>query len=301
VITLKLVTAEDIKGTFVGMVTKVDSYVIPLKRSEEILNGRSIIPNSMLECIKLGQSFVEHISKLAPIFMSKTDLHIPIDSVKLLSPIPRPEKNVFCIGKNYEEHAIEMGSAADIPEHPMVFTKAPTSVVGHNAHVLAHSEITNQLDYEGELAVVISKQGRGISREEALDYVFGYTILNDITARDIQEKHKQFFLGKSLDTTCPIGPWIVHHSAIENPNNLNIQTYVNGELRQNSNTSNFIFDIQEIISVLSKGMTLEPGDIIATGTPAGVGKGFKPPRYLKRGDVIKVDIEKIGSLQNTIQ
>jgi 2-keto-4-pentenoate hydratase/2-oxohepta-3-ene-1,7-dioic acid hydratase in catechol pathway len=301
VITLKLVTAEDTKGTFVGMVTKDDTYVIPLKRSEEMLNGSSIIPNSMLECIKLGEMFVDHVSKLAAIFMSQKDLHIPIDSVNLLAPIPRPEKNIFCVGKNYEEHAIEMGSAADIPEHPMVFTKAPTSVVGHNAQVLAHSEITNQLDYEGELAVVIGKQGYGISREEALDYVFGFTILNDITARDIQEKHKQFFLGKSLDTTCPIGPWIVHHSAINDPNNLNIQTYVNGELRQNSNTSNFIFDIQEIISVLSRGMTLEPGDIIATGTPAGVGKGFKPPRYLKSGDIIKIEIEKIGSLQNTIQ
>jgi 2-keto-4-pentenoate hydratase/2-oxohepta-3-ene-1,7-dioic acid hydratase in catechol pathway len=301
VITLKLVTAEDTKGTFVGMVTMDDTYVIPLKRSEEMLNGSSIIPNSMLECIKLGETFVDHVSKLAAIFMSQKDLHIPIDSVNLLAPIPRPEKNIFCVGKNYVEHAIEMGSAEDIPEHPMVFTKAPTSVVGHNAQVLAHSEITNQLDYEGELAVVIGKQGYGISREEALDYVFGYTILNDITARDIQDKHKQFFLGKSLDTTCPIGPWIVHHSAINDPNNLNIQTYINGELRQNSNTSNFIFDIQEIISVLSRGMTLEPGDIIATGTPAGVGKGFKPPRYLKIGDIVKIEIEKIGSLQNTIQ
>jgi 2-keto-4-pentenoate hydratase/2-oxohepta-3-ene-1,7-dioic acid hydratase in catechol pathway len=285
----------------VGMVTKDDTYVIPLKRSEEMLNGSSIIPISMLECIKLGETFVDHVSKLAAIFMFQKDLHIPIDSVNLLAPIPRPEKNIFCVGKNYAEHAIEMGSAEDIPEHPMVFTKAPTTVVGHNAQVLAHSEITNQLDYEGELAVVIGKQGYGISREEALDYVFGYTILNDITARDIQEKHKQFFLGKSLDTTCPIGPWIVHHSAINDPNNLNLQTYVNGELRQNSNTSNFIFDIQEIIAVLSRGMTLEPGDIIATGTPAGVGKGFKPPRYLKSGDIIIIEIEKIGSLQNTIQ
>jgi 2-keto-4-pentenoate hydratase/2-oxohepta-3-ene-1,7-dioic acid hydratase in catechol pathway len=301
VINLKLVTAEDANGTFVGLITNDDLYVIPLKRSEEILNGSSIIPNSMIECIKQGKIFVEHVSKLAATFKNQTKLHIPLKSVKLLAPIPRPEKNIFCIGKNYAEHAIEMGSAEDIPEHPMVFTKAPTTVVGHNAEVLSHSDITNQLDYEGELAVVIGKQGSAISREDALEYVFGYTILNDITARDIQSKHKQFFLGKSLDTSCPIGPWIVHHSAIEDPNNLNIQTYVNGELRQNSNTSNFIFDIQEIISVLSKGMTLEPGDIIATGTPAGVGKGFKPPKYLKGDDIIKIDIEKIGFLQNTIK
>lgn len=298
---MKLVTAADTKGSFVGMITNDDSYVIPLKRSEEMLNGSSIIPNSMLESIKQGKTFVEHVSKLGAIFMNQKELHIPLESVELLSPIPRPEKNIFCIGKNYAEHAIEMGSVEDIPEHVMVFTKAPTTVVGHNTPVLSHSDLTDQLDYEGELAVIIGKQGRSISREEALDYVFGYTILNDITARDIQSKHKQFFLGKSLDTSCPIGPWIVHHSAIENPNNLAIQTYVNGELRQNSNTSNFIFDIQEIISVLSKGMTLEPGDIIATGTPAGVGKGFKPPKYLKSGDIIKIDIEKIGSLQNWIK
>jgi 2-keto-4-pentenoate hydratase/2-oxohepta-3-ene-1,7-dioic acid hydratase in catechol pathway len=298
---MKLVTAINLKGSFVGLLTANESHIIPLKQAEETLKGSSTIPNTMLDCIKQGPAFINHLKELAPILQNHKELHIPLDSVELLAPIPKPEKNIFCIGKNYAEHAIEMGSAADIPEHVMVFTKAPTTVVGHNSEVLSHSEITAQLDYEGELAVVIGKQGRTISRDEALEYVFGYTILNDITARDIQSKHKQFFLGKSLDTSCPIGPWIVQHSAIDNPNNLNIQTYVNGELRQNSNTSNFIFDIQEIISVLSKGMTLEPGDIIATGTPAGVGKGFKPPKYLKSGDLIKIDIEKIGSLQNKIK
>lgn len=298
---MKFVTAMNQTSTFVGLLNEDESFVIPLKHAEEILNGSSTLPNSMLDCIKLGQTFIDNVSRLSTQFQSQKALCLPLESVELLSPIPRPEKNIFCIGKNYAEHAIEMGSAEDIPEHVMVFTKAPTTVVGHNAAVLSHSDLTDQLDYEGELAVIIGKQGRGISREEALDYVFGYTILNDITARDIQAKHKQFFLGKSLDTSCPIGPWIVHHSAIENPNNLAIQTYVNGELRQYSNTSNFIFDIQEIISVLSTGMTLEPGDIIATGTPAGVGKGFKPPKYLKSGDIIKIDIEKIGSLQNRIK
>jgi 2-keto-4-pentenoate hydratase/2-oxohepta-3-ene-1,7-dioic acid hydratase in catechol pathway len=298
---MKLATATIQKGSFVGLLSDEETHIIPLKQAEETLRGTTNIPNTMLDCIKQGQVFINHLKELAPILQNQKELHIPLESVKLLAPVPRPEKNIFCIGKNYAEHAIEMGSADDIPEHPMVFTKAPTTVVGPNSTVLSHSEITDQLDYEGELAVIIGKQGRGISREEALDYVFGYTILNDITARDIQAKHKQFFLGKSLDTSCPIGPWIVHHSAIDNPNNLDIQTYVNGELRQNSNTSNFIFDIQEIISVLSKGMTLEPGDIIATGTPAGVGKGFKPPKFLKSGDIIKIDIEKIGSLQNTIK
>jgi 2-keto-4-pentenoate hydratase/2-oxohepta-3-ene-1,7-dioic acid hydratase in catechol pathway len=298
---MKLVTAVDEKGTFIGKLTTDESHVIPLKRGDEMINGQSDIPETMIDCIKQGQAFIDHVSSISAILQTKTDIHIPLQEVELLSPIPRPEKNILCVGKNYAEHAIEMGSVEDIPEHVMVFTKAPTTVVGHNAKVLAHSAITDQLDYEGELAVVIGKRGVGISRENALDYVFGYTILNDITARDIQSKHKQFFLGKSLDTTCPVGPWIVHHSELDNPNHLDIQTYVNGELRQNSNTKNLIFDIQEIISVLSKGMTLEPGDIIATGTPAGVGKGFKPPKYLQSGDIVTVKVENIGTLQNTIE
>jgi 2-keto-4-pentenoate hydratase/2-oxohepta-3-ene-1,7-dioic acid hydratase in catechol pathway len=219
----------------------------------------------------------------------------------LEAPIPRPDKNIFCIGKNYAEHAIEMGSKADIPEHIMVFTKAPTTVIGPDETVLNHKEVTSQLDYEGELAVIIGKTGRAIPKEEALDYVFGYTIINDVTGRDLQSRHKQFFIGKSLDTTCPMGPWIVHSSAVENPNKLDIQTTVNGEMRQSSNTENFIFPIEEIISVLSRGMTLEPGDIIATGTPAGVGKGFKPPRFLQPGDTVEITVEKIGSLTNSIE
>lgn len=297
---MKLVTAVNQEGSFVGILTEDECYIIPLKKVEESIYGSSKIPDSLLECIKLGTTFMDRVSDLLNAINTKMELYIPIDQVKLLAPIPRPEKNIFCVGKNYEEHAIEMGSVEDIPEHVMVFTKAPTSVVGPNAEVLSHSEITSQLDYEGELAVIIGKKGRGISREEALDYVFGYTIINDITARDLQSKHKQFFIGKSLDTSCPMGPWIVHKSAIDNPNQLNIKTFVNGELRQDSNTKHFIFDLQEIISVLSKGMTLEPGDIIATGTPAGVGKGFKPPKFLKSGDVIRIHVEKIGSLENTI-
>jgi 2-keto-4-pentenoate hydratase/2-oxohepta-3-ene-1,7-dioic acid hydratase in catechol pathway len=298
---LKLVTVKEQDDIFVGLMTKDESAVIPLKRGDELINGTSTIPHTLIECIKMGETFTEHLNSLAPLLEKQKDIHIPIDSLEWLSPITRPEKNVFCVGKNYVEHAIEMGSAEDIPEHVMVFTKAPTTVTGHNAVIPSHFNITNQLDYEGELAVIIGKEGKGIPREVALDYVFGYTILNDITARDIQSKHKQFFLGKSLDGSCPIGPWIVLKSDITDPNSLNIQTYVNDELRQDSNTKHFIFDIQEIISVLSKGMTLEPGDIIATGTPAGVGKGFKPPKFLQSGDIIRVEVEKIGTLVNTIE
>jgi 2-keto-4-pentenoate hydratase/2-oxohepta-3-ene-1,7-dioic acid hydratase in catechol pathway len=257
----------------------------------------------MIECIEMGSVFLERAEEIAEWVKESNneEMILSLEAVTLEAPIPRPRKNIFCIGKNYVEHALELGGKEDIPEHLMVFTKAPTTVIGTNDHVLSHKNITAQMDYEGELAVIIGKKGKQIRRDEAFDYIFGYTIINDITARDLQSRHKQFFIGKSLDTTCPMGPWIVHKSVIENPNQLQIQTRVNGELRQNSNTEKFIFPIEEIITILSKGMTLEPGDIIATGTPAGVGKGFNPPRFLKSGDEVEIIIEKIGTLRNQIR
>lgn len=301
---MKFVTVEHNQETFVGLVDPDEFKVLLLNPAEEARTGKRSFPSSMQECIDLGESFIEQVQVLYDWVNSgghASSLYVSLEEVTLLAPIPRPNKNIFCVGKNYAEHAIEMGSEADIPEHIMVFTKAPTTVIGPNETVLNHQDVTNQLDYEGELAVVIGKKGRAIKKEEALDYIFGYTILNDVTARDLQSRHKQFFIGKSLDTTCPMGPWIVHKSVIENPNHLHIETRVNGEVRQNSNTKNFIFPIEEVISVLSAGMTLEPGDIIATGTPAGVGKGFKPPKFLSPGDQMEVTIKKIGTLKNTIQ
>ncbi len=260
------------------------------------------IPATILAGIENDNQFYENMRELVEWGEQNGKdeyLHL-LEKITWLAPIPRPRKNIMCVGKNYRDHAIEMGSAADIPEHIIVFTKAPTTVTGHEAPVEAHVDITNELDYEGELALIIGKKGRDIPEQEALDYVFGYTIINDVTARDLQKNHKQFFIGKSLDTSCPMGPWIVHHSEIDNPNALAIQTKVNGEVRQDSNTKHFIFPTEVIISTLSQGMTLEPGDIIATGTPAGVGKGFKPPRLLKSGDQIEISIEGIGKLHNTV-
>lgn len=300
---MKFLTAEYNHESFVGMVDQEETKVLCLNTAQEAKTGQKSFPSTMLECIA-DESFINDVRGLLDWIQTKenTDsFYIPIEKVRLLAPIPKPSKNIFCVGKNYAEHAIEMGSAADIPEHIMVFTKAPTTVIGMNETVLYHQNVTNELDYEGELAVIIGKKGRQIKKEEALDYIFGYTILNDVTARDLQMRHKQFFIGKSLDTTCPMGPWIVHKSIIENPNQLTIETKINGEVRQSSNTKNFIFPIEEVISVLSAGMTLEPGDIIATGTPAGVGKGFKPPKFLSPGDRMEVTIEKIGTLKNTIQ
>lgn len=300
---VKFITAEDVIGRFVGLVIDEKNKVLPIKRAEKNWLGESNLPDSMIDCIKMGPKFIDRVSHLLKWIEQnpeKEELFINLDDVKIFAPIPRPEKNIFCIGKNYADHAIELGSEKDIPEHLIVFTKAPTTVIGPNESVESHKKVTSQLDYEGELAIIIGREGKGIPKEEALNYVFGYTIINDITARDLQERHKQYFLGKSLDGTCPMGPWIVHSSAIGNPNQLDIETKVNGEVRQKSNTEKFIFPIEEIISVLSQGMTLEPGDIIATGTPAGVGKGYNPPKFLKPGDSIAITIENIGTLENEI-
>ncbi|KAA0547647.1 fumarylacetoacetate hydrolase family protein [Bacillus sp. BGMRC 2118] len=297
---MKLATATLRNGEqFVGVVQ--GDTIIHIKRAEELYKGDSLFPDCMQQVIEqhdtleLVQEILENLEKL------HEECAYPLNEVTLEGPIPNPRKNIFCVGKNYADHAIEMGSKEDIPEDIIVFTKAPTTVIGHKGTVLNHHQLTKQLDYEGELAVVIGKKGIRISEEEASSYIFGYTIINDITARDLQSKHKQFFIGKSLDTTCPIGPWIVHHSEIQDANNLQISTKVNGEVRQNSNTSNCIFSIEKIISILSQGMTLEPGDIIATGTPAGVGKGFKPPKFLEPGDVMEVTVEGIGTLVNTLE
>lgn len=284
---MKFVTAQKGNEIFIGVLDSKEEKVLPVTNRA-----------SMLECVAREEEFIKEVR--ARITEADEADYINIEEVTLLAPIVRPTKNIFCVGKNYKEHVLEMGSIDDIPEHIMVFTKAPTTVIGHKNIIENHSAITNQLDYEGELAVVIGKRARNISKEDALDYVFGYTIVNDITARDLQSRHKQFFIGKSLDTTCPMGPYLVHKSLIPNPNNLNIVTRVNGEVRQNSNTRHFIFPIEEIITTLSKGMTLEPGDIIATGTPSGVGKGFNPPRFLKPGDQIEIEIDSIGVLKNTV-
>lgn len=297
---MKFATVALEDKVFIGLVE--EAGILPLNDVEEKRTGKRSYVEDLVTCIE-QEGFLKKVKDLLHWVEEqndKADFYIPMDKVKLLAPIPRPRKNIFCVGKNYEEHAIEMGSKEDIPEHVMVFTKAPTTVVGHMDGILEHREVTTQLDYEGELAIVIGKRGKGITKEEALDYIFGYTILNDITARDLQKKHKQFFIGKSLDTSAPTGPWIVTSDNIPNPNELNITTKVNGEIRQQSNTKHFIFPVEEVISVLSKGMTLEPGDIIATGTPAGVGKGFNPPRFLKAGDTIEISVEGIGTLLNKV-
>ena len=272
---------------------KIDGRILDLA-------GVDDLPGDLLQGIEAGEGFLESVEAV----LREKGGALPSfaeDEVKWLSPIPKVKRNIICVGKNYREHAIEMGGEQDIPKNIMIFTKATHTVIGHGETVLHHDDITEELDYEGELAVIIGKKGRGISSEEAMDHVFGYSILNDITARDLQKKHGQFFIGKSLDTTCPMGPFLVTKDEVDDPQNLSITTKVNGEIRQSSNTGQMIFSIPTIISTLSKGMTLLPGDVIATGTPSGVGKGYKPPRFLRKGDVVEIEIEGLGILTNPLQ
>jgi len=233
-------------------------------------------------------------------------LTIAVDNVKVLTPIPNPKRNVFCLGKNYLEHAKELeGKTANlsgVPKFPIYFTKTASPSIGPDETILLHESITDgNVDYEVELAIIIGKEGVDIKAENAEDYIFGYTILNDVSARSLQTRHTQWFRGKCLDTHCPMGPVVVHKNEIEFPIQLELTSEINGEVRQVGNTRDMIFDIPTIISDLSRGTRLYPGDIIATGTPSGVGMGFDPPKYLKSGDVIECKIEKIGILRNYVK
>ncbi|HZY98527.1 MAG TPA: fumarylacetoacetate hydrolase family protein [Candidatus Baltobacteraceae bacterium] len=228
---------------------------------------------------------------------------IPLSSVTLDAPI-RPERNVFCVGRNYLEHAKEGARAAGrelkLPDVPTFFTKAPTAIAAPDSTLHLDARVSSEYDFEAELAVVIGARCRDVSKDEAYDVVFGYTALNDVTARDLQRAHVQWFKGKSLDNSCPIGPWIVTPEELGDPQALEIRFRRNGVEKQHSSTAQMIFRIPRLIAELSKGMTLLPGDIIATGTPEGVGFARTPPEFLAGGDVMEVDIEGIGVLRNVV-
>lgn len=226
----------------------------------------------------------------------------PLDGVELLPPVLRPPKNLLCVGKNYVEHVRE-GAAAEgvefkLPSAPIWFTKPHTSLVGCGASIIYDPEFTTELDYEAELAVVIGRPGRQIRQEDALSHVFGYTIVNDVTARDRQQTHHQWFVGKAADTYAPLGPWIVTADEIPDPSRISIESFVDGELRQSGETGQMIFDVPALIADISRGITLEPGDVIATGTPPGVAWGTG--RYLRPGNVVSISIDGIGELWNRV-
>lgn len=230
------------------------------------------------------------------------------NDIKWAAPIPRPMRNILCVGKNYVDHAKEFAGSGfdssgqpgeDVPQHPIIFTKAPETVVGPGAAIEVPAQLTQNVDYEAEIGVIIGREGRFILEEDALEHVFGYTLINDVTARDLQKQHKQWFLGKSIDTFCPMGPFVVTSDEVD-LNALQLTCHVNGTLRQSARARDMIFSIAQIIASISRSLTLLPGDIIATGTPAGVGIGMTPPEYLQNGDFVTVMSDQIGKLTNPV-
>lgn len=288
---MRLVTFRDAQGTRIGALDEAGKVL-------DLLAVDASLPRDMLALIA---------GSALPAARAAVETAPVAEGATILAPIPRPAKNIFCVGKNYHEHAKEFASSGFdatakevVPEAPVVFSKPPTSVIGPHDPIPSFLDSSNSTDYEGEIAVVIGRGGRGIGEAEAYAHIFGYTIVNDVTARTLQHRHRQWILGKGIDGFCPMGPAIVTADAAGVPPKLSISTWVNGELRQRASIDDLIFGIPALIATISAAITLEPGDIIATGTPAGVGIGFTPPRFLKPGDKVRIEVPGIGVLENPV-
>ena len=294
---MRLVTFSDTSGMRIGVHDAVSNTIIDLAATTRL-------PKDMTSFIALGRNGLKRARAAVKSGVGR----LPFAGVRLHAPIPRPAKNILCVGKNYYDHAREFhNSGVDasagkdaIPELPIMFTKWPNSVIASGEPIPSYLDYTNSTDYEGELTVVIGPGGRGIAKRDTFDHVYGYTIINDATARTLQNKHRQWFLGKSLDGYCPMGPCIVTADEVPDVSKLHLITRVNGEVRQDALVSELIFDIPTLIETLSRVMTLDPGDLIATGTCLGVGIGFDPPKYLQKGDRVAITIEPIGTLENPV-
>ncbi len=291
---------------------------ITFKKNNEIKVGLEILNNGIIDLNKIDQNLptdLNNIIKNYPLIKDQIqninkaeNIHYTINEIDLLSPIPVPVRDIICVGKNYVEHAKEVQKSSfstlqeeiPTPKEPIIFNKATTSVIGPYDKIELVNDSTNTTDYEGELGVIIGQRTKNAKYSNANDAIFGYTIINDVTARKLQNNHKQWFIGKSPDTYCPIGPSIVTKDEIRIIEDIKIQTFVNGEIRQSGIVKDMIFNIPTIIQTLSKSMTLVEGDIIATGTPSGVGIGFDPPKFLKSGDKVKISIDSIGTLENDV-
>ena len=281
-----------------------NNQVIDMEDFGEISNFP--LPNDMLELIDMGFEIIAEISEL----ISETpenffeEIAYEMSEVTILAPIEKPRKNIIGIGLNYTEHVAESARGLDttgkLPTKPIIFSKPPTTVTATNTEIIKNTKLTSQLDWECELAVVIAKKGKYVTKENAMDYVFGYTVINDISARDCR-REGQWIVSKGQDTFAPMGPYLVTKDEIENPHNLNLSLKVNGVEKQNSNTKFMLFNINDLIEDLSIVFTLEPGDIIATGTPAGVGAGRNPQEWMYDGDVVEATVEGIGTIVNTVK
>ena len=291
---------------------------VTFKKNSVIRVGLEILNRGIIDINKANKNLPNDLNKIIKNYAEVKDqiqninnaqnIHYSINEVNLLSPIPVPVRNIICVGKNYAEHAKEVQKSSFstlqekklFPDEPIIFNKATTSVIGPNDKIELINDRTKTTDYEGELGVIIGKRSKNIKYSNATDIIFGYTIINDVTARKLQNNHKQWFIGKSPDTYCPIGPCIITKDEIKDIKNIKIQTTINGEVRQTGIVKDMIFNISTIIETLTKSMTLVEGDIIATGTPSGVGIGFDPPKFLKSGDKIKISVDPIGVLENDV-
>ena len=291
---------------------------ITFKKNNEIRAGLEILNKGIIDINKVDENLPTELNNIIRNYHLIKDeikkinkdhnIHYSMNEIDLLSPIPVPVRDIICVGKNYAEHAKEVQKSSfstlkgkvQVPEEPIIFNKATTSVIGPNDKIELVNDRTNTTDYEGELGVIIGKRTKNIKYSNATDVIFGYTIINDVTARKLQNNHKQWFIGKSPDTYCPIGPCIVTKDEIKIIEDIKIQTFINGEIRQTGIVKDMIFNIPTIIETLAKSMTLVEGDIIATGTPSGVGIGFDPPKFLKSGDKVKISIDPIGILENDV-
>lgn len=281
-----------------------NNQVIDMEDFGEISNFP--LPTSMLELIDMGFEVIDEINSMIADTDTKyfEEIAYDIDQVIFLAPIPKPRKNIIGIGLNYTEHVAESARTLDtsneLPQNPIIFSKPPTTVTGTNTAILLNPKLTQQLDWEVELAVVISKKGKYVARADAMDYVFGYTVINDISARDCR-RSGQWIVSKGQDTFAPMGPVLVTKDEISNPHHLNLSLKVNGVEKQNSNTQFMLFNINDLIEDLSNVFTIEAGDIIATGTPSGVGAGRNPQEWLQDGDVVEATVEGIGTIVNTVK
>lgn len=311
---MRLATIE-LEGRPAAAMIIGDDEVLPFARAASSLAAD--LPTTVVAALASDdmQSFIDAVGPMDGITEaidsalaagSGRDQAEPASTVRFLAPLPRPRKNVFCVGRNYLEHIAEGERARNVKigvtDHPVFFTKPPTAVVGPDGVIPIFPHVSDNIDYEVELAVVIGKSGRDIPPSRAMEHIFGYTILNDVTARDVQRRHGgQYFKGKGLDGSCPLGPVIVTADELGDPTSLGIRLSVNGAMRQDGNTADMIFDIPTLIASLSQGLTLEPGDILATGTPSGVGYAMDPPMFLKDGDTIVCEIDGIGRLKNRVE
>jgi len=298
---MRLVTFERGGSTRLGAL-RGDLVIDLVQRGSE--TGLAL-PTTMLALIEAGAEGLAAARRVLDAAPDQPgDGVYPLAEVRLLAPIPEPRRNVICLGRNYAEHARESSAArgqeAPPPAHPVYFTKATTTVIGPFDPIPYDAAISTQIDWEVELGVVIGRRGRGMPVERALEWVFGYMVINDVTARDLQSRHQQWFLGKSLDGSCPTGPCIVTADELPDPHALRLRLRVNGVTKQEATTADLIFNVNACIATLARGTTLLPGDIIATGTPAGVGFARTPPEFLKPGDLVEAEIEGIGTLRNPV-